>query len=195
MAPSGLALHGLLRRCRIRRSGRGVREAGALGRRGMAAPRRRPRLEPLLAGGPDRRLELRPVGRRVAVAVGGSRGAARCPAGLRHRSLPLRTADDRRPAVRAHQPRPGGAARSGDRRAGLADRGAAGERQVDGGGREAVADAAVPDQTAGVRAPGRQRGRPDRLDPGTARRSAQDRREAGAGADVPAPDRPGRSRT
>ena len=51
------------------------------------------------------------------MADGGPRGAAGCPAGLRHQPLPLRTADDRRPTVRAHESRPGGVARSGDRRA------------------------------------------------------------------------------
>ena len=52
--------------------------------------------------------------------------------------------------------------RPGDRRAGLAHRGAPGAG-LDGAGRAGVADPAVPDAAAAVRAPGRRRGRPDRL--------------------------------
>ena len=64
-----------------------------------------------------------------------------------------------------------------DRRAGLSDRGAAGAavrraRRVD------VADAAVSDQAAGLRSPGRDARQPDRLHAGAARRSGEDRRRA-----------------
>ena len=56
-------------------------------------------------------------------------------------------------------------ARSTNRRAGVADRRAAGAA-VDGARRAHVADAAVPDQAARVRAAGRDRERPDRLHAG-----------------------------
>ncbi len=64
--------------------------------------------------------------------------------------------------------------RSQDRRAGLADRRAAGTA-VDVAGRADVADAAVPDEAAGVRAPGADRRRPDRFHAGAAAAGASSR--------------------
>ena len=63
---------------------------------------------------------------------------------------------------------------SRDRRADLSDRGAAGAA-VRRAGREDVADAAVSDQAAAVRSPGRHAREPDRLHAGAARRGAEDR--------------------
>ena len=67
--------------------------------------------------------------------------------------------------------------RSRERQAGVADRGAAGAA-VGRARRAVVADAAVPDQAAGVRHPGPDARRPDRPHAGAARRGAGDPREA-----------------
>ena len=64
--------------------------------------------------------------------------------------------------------------RPADRAAGLADRRAAGA-QVGHTGRAHLADAAVSDQAAAVRPPGRHDGRPDRLHAGASRGGARDR--------------------
>ena len=63
--------------------------------------------------------------------------------------------------------------RSHERPAGVAHRGAAG-RERRRARRVVLADAAVPDQAAGIRAPGRVDRRPDRLHAGAPRRSRQD---------------------
>ena len=88
--------------------------------------------------------------------------------GLRHR-LGAEPDRHRRPGEADQGGRPGLEdrlhlrLRPGDRRAGVADRGAARSLGKHGPRREDGEDAAVPDQAAGLRPPGSQRGRPDRL--------------------------------
>ena len=101
------------------------------------------------------------------------------PVGIRHR----RPGDARRHQGRRPADQGGGAAeqerlpvgsRSHQRQAGMAGRRAAGAA-VDGPGREDLADAAVPDQAAAVRASGCQRRRPDRLHAGAEGARPRDR--------------------
>ena len=169
------------RRVRCRHLGRGL--AGGVGRpRGVVLPERRPRAGHRLrpAHRPHRRLLRRPPARRQPVleqprrprrghrraGVALPNGAPR-PVGVRHRRAADPGGDHggRPPHPRRHaaeQDRVPLRLRPGHRRARLAHRGAP-RAAVDGAGRAGVADAAVPDPAAAVRAPGRRRGRPHRL--------------------------------